>query len=127
VVDAAGSVRLAWGDPDVEIMARSSAKVMQATAMVRSGLDLPDELLALAASSHSGEERHLDGARRILATVGLDESDLQTPTDYPLDPLVRDAWLRSGRDASPIAMNCSGKHAAMLATCMVNGWPTTAP
>ena len=21
-------------------------------------------------------------------------------------------------------MNCSGKHAAMLATCVANGWPT---
>ena len=21
-------------------------------------------------------------------------------------------------------MNCSGKHAAMLATCVLNGWPT---
>ena len=25
---------------------------------------------------------------------------------------------------APIQMNCSGKHAAMLATCVTNGWPT---
>ena len=23
-----------------------------------------------------------------------------------------------------LAMNCSGKHSGMLATCVVNGWPT---
>ena len=28
------------------------------------------------------------------------------------------------RDASSLRQNCSGKHAAMLATCVVNGWPT---
>lgn len=124
VVDAAGDVVCAWGDPSVEIMARSSAKPMQATAMVRTGLDLPDDLLALAASSHSGEARHLDGARRILAMVGLDERALQTPADLPLDPHVRDDWMRAGHGPSSIAMNCSGKHAAMLVTCVVNDWPT---
>lgn len=126
VVDASGEVVRVWGDPSVEIMARSSAKPMQATAMVRSGLELPDELLALAASSHSGEDRHLDGVRGILAAVDLDETALQTPADFPLDPVVRDDWLRAGRDASPTAMNCSGKHAAMLATCVINEWPIDA-
>ena len=103
-------------------MARSSAKPMQATAMVRSGLELADDLLALAASSHSGEERHLAGVRRILDIAGLGTGHLQTPADYPLDSLTRDAWVQSGRRPAPIAMNCSGKHAAMLATCVVNGW-----
>ena len=34
--------------------------------MVREGLDLDGELLALAAASHSGEPFHLEGVRRIL-------------------------------------------------------------
>ena len=118
-----GSVRRAWGDPDLVIFPRSSNKPAQAIAMVASGLDLPDELLALAASSHSGEELHIEGVRRILAGAGLAETDLQTPPDFPLDPRARDAWVASGRDAEPIAMNCSGKHAAMLATCAARGWP----
>ena len=53
--------------------------------MVRLGLDLPPDLLALACASHSGEPFHLDGVRRILASAGLDEAALQTPPDYPLD------------------------------------------
>lgn len=122
MIDAAGTVLQAWGDADHPMMARSSIKPLQAIAMVRCGLDLPDELLALAASSHSGEERHLDGVRRILLGAGLTESELRTPVDYPLEPRERDAWIAAGREQSAIAMNCSGKHAAMLATCVVQGW-----
>lgn len=122
VVDASGAVMQSWGDPNRSIMARSSAKPIQATAMVRSGLELPEEFLALAASSHSGEGRHLSGVVRILESAGLTSAALQTPADYPLDPWARDAWVQSGRRPAPIAMNCSGKHAAMLATCVVNGW-----
>ena len=36
----------------------------------------------------------------------------------------RGACIRAGGEQSPILMNCSGKHAAMLATCVVNGWDT---
>ncbi len=92
--------------------------------MVRLGLDLPPDLLALACASHSGETFHLDGVRRILGRHGLDESALQTPADLPLDDVARDDALAAGLGRSAIAMNCSGKHAAMLATCVMNGWPT---
>jgi L-asparaginase II len=123
VVAPDGSLLRAWGDPDVVIFPRSSNKPAQATAMVRHGLDLPDHLLALAASSHSGERFHLAGVRAILAQAGLTEDALQTPADFPLDPRERDAWIADGRREAPIAMNCSGKHAAMLATCVLNDWP----
>jgi L-asparaginase II len=32
--------------------------------------------------------------------------------------------IRHGGAKSPILMNCSGKHAAMLATCVIQGWDT---
>jgi L-asparaginase II len=124
VVDPTGAVVRSWGDSDHVIFPRSSNKPAQATAMVEAGLDLPDRLLALAASSHSGEGFHLEAVRAVLERAGLDSSALQTPADYPLDEQERDAWLRMGRGPEPLAMNCSGKHAAMLATCRVNGWPT---
>jgi L-asparaginase II len=124
VVAPDGTVLRAWGDPDHVIFPRSSNKPAQATAMVRHGLDLPEHLLALSASSHSGERFHLAGVRAILAQAALDESALQTPADFPLDPRERDAWIADGRREVPIAMNCSGKHAAMLATCVINDWPT---
>ncbi len=92
--------------------------------MLRCGLALDGNLLALASASHSGEEFHVAGARSILAGAGLTEADLQCPPDLPLDDAARIAWLRAGGVADRIHMNCSGKHAAMLATCVAAGWPT---
>jgi L-asparaginase II len=118
-----GSVAWSVGDVDVPMLPRSCNKPVQALGMVRLGLDLPPELLALACASHSGEPFHIDGVRRILDSAGLSEDDLQTPPDYPLDDEAREAVIRGGGVRAPILMNCSGKHAAMLATCVVNGWP----
>ena len=119
-----GTVAWSVGAVDAPVLPRSSNKPLQALGMVRLGLDLPPDLLALACASHSGEEFHVDGARRILASAGLDESALQTPVDYPLDDAAREAVIRAGGVKSSILMNCSGKHSAMLATCVANGWDT---
>jgi L-asparaginase II len=123
-LEADGSVAWSVGDVTSPILPRSCNKPLQAVGMLRAGLDLDGELLALASASHSGEDFHLDGVRRILSRAGLDESALQTPPDLPLDDEAREEWLRAGEPRSSIAMNCSGKHAAMLATCVAGGWDT---
>jgi L-asparaginase II len=123
-LDVDGAVDWSVGMVDEPVLPRSCNKPIQALAMVRAGLDLPPELLALACASHSGESFHVEGARRILASAGLTEDALQTPVDYPLDDEAREEVIRSGGTRTSILMNCSGKHAAMLATCVVNGWPT---
>ena len=103
---------------------RSSNKPLQATAMRGCGLDLDGELLALAAASHSGEDFHVTGVRKILASAGLTEDALQCPRALPLDEAARRHFLGEGGSPDRVHMNCSGKHAAMLATCVANGWPT---
>jgi L-asparaginase II len=123
-LDAEGGVDWSVGAVDVPVLPRSSNKPIQALGMVRLGLDLPPDLLALACASHSGEKFHIDGARQILASAGLDESALQTPPDYPLDDAAREELIRAGGVKASVLMNCSGKHAAMLATCVANGWDT---
>ena len=123
VLDADGEVEWSTGAVDVPMLPRSCVKPLQAIAMLGQGLELDGELLALASASHSGEPFHLDGVRRILAQAGLDETALRTPPDLPLDEEERARLLRAGGTATSIAMNCSGKHAAMLATCVANGWP----
>ena len=123
-LDPDGSVSWAVGAVDAPMLPRSCVKPLQAVAMVRAGLPLRGELLALAAASHSGEPFHLDGVRRVLADVGLDEDALQTPPDLPLDEVERERVLAAGGGRTRVAMNCAGKHAAMLATCVVNGWDT---
>jgi L-asparaginase II len=123
VVDPDGTVVLRAGAVDSPIFPRSSNKPMQAAAMLHRGLDLDGELLALAAASHSGEDFHVTGARKILAGAGLTEDALQCPPDLPLDERAQREVLLAGGEKQRIYMNCSGKHAAMLATCVVAGWP----
>ena len=123
-VGPAGEVAWSFGVVDQPILPRSCNKPIQALGMVSLGLDLPPDLLALACASHSGEPFHIEGVRRILEGAGLTEKALQTPPGYPLDDAARDDVIREGRGMEPILMNCSGKHAAMLATCVINGWDT---
>jgi len=123
-VDSGGSVLLRTGTADVPIFPRSSNKPMQAAAMLRCGLGLDGRLLALAAASHSGEHFHVAGVREILARVGLTPGALQCPPDLPLDERARRKLLQAGGDRDRLYMSCSGKHAAMLATCVTAGWPT---
>jgi L-asparaginase II len=116
-----GSVNLALGTSEQLIFPRSTIKSIQGAAMVRAGLKLEPRLLALGCSSHSGSEEHLTAVREILAMAKLDESALQCMLDKPLGEPERRAW--GDKPATRISMNCSGKHAAMLLTCVTNGWP----
>ncbi len=118
VLAADGSIAFQKGDPTLPIYSRSSLKSIQASAMVRAGLDLEPRLLALVCASHAGTSVHQTGAQAILAKAGLDEHSLQCVMDRPLDEELR-------RTAQPtrLAMNCSGKHAGMILTCHINGWP----
>jgi L-asparaginase II len=100
---------------------RSANKPLQAVGMLRAGLDLDGELLALVCASHSGESFHLEGVRRILGLSELDESALQMPADWPVDQDAREDAIRSGMEKSSLAMNCSGKHAGMIRTTVLNG------
>ncbi len=119
-----GQVEWAVGDVESQVFARSSNKPLQAVGMLRCGLVLEPRLLALVCASHSGEPFHVDGVRKILAESGLDEEALQTPPDYPLDDEARLAVIRSGDGPASVTMNCSGKHAGMLAACVLKGWAT---
>ncbi|MFI6629873.1 asparaginase [Nonomuraea fuscirosea] len=114
-VDAQGRPVETRGAVHVPISPRSSMKPLQALGMLRAGLDLEGELLALACGSHSGEPFHVDGVRKILAGAGLAEEALLCPEDYPFD--------RASTERGRVWMNCSGKHSAMLATCVLNDWP----
>ena len=123
ILDADGQIARSWGNPTRVVLPRSSNKIGQATALVELGFDGPDEFIALAAASHSGSPQHIAWVDRILEAYEIDPGMLQTPADYPLGDAERRAWLLAGKDPARRAMNCSGKHAAMLATCVVNGWP----
>jgi len=121
---ADGTRAIAAGTPDRAVLPRSANKPLQAVGMLRAGLDVDDELLAVVAASHSGEDRHLALVRRLLAQAGLHEYDLRNPPDLPIGEQPRLRLLRSGGGPDRLHQNCSGKHAGMLATCVAAGWPT---
>ncbi|GAB3404263.1 asparaginase [Flindersiella endophytica] len=123
-LSADGSVAFALGDVGTPIYPRSSNKPMQAVGMLRANLDVKDELLALVSASHSGEDFHVDGVRRILAQAGLAEDALQCPPDWPADEATKHRLVRAGEEPSRIRMNCSGKHSGMLAACVAARWDT---
>jgi L-asparaginase II len=114
----------AVGDPDLVVYPRSCLKPMQADAMIGAGLALDDEQLAVACASHDGSGPHLEAVRSILARYGLNESDLRNTPARPHGAAARAEARLAGVAPSSLQQNCSGKHAAMLATCRVNGWST---
>lgn len=124
ILGADGTPVLRAGQVSQPMFPRSVNKPIQAAAMVRAGLDLDGKLLALAAASHAGEDFHVAGVREILARAGLTESALRCPPALPLDETAQREMLRGGGGPDRVHMNCSGKHAAMLACCVANGWPT---
>jgi L-asparaginase II len=125
VVAPDGTLTHAAGDPAALTFPRSSLKPVFATTMAGLGFQPGDDRsTALSASSHSGEPMHVEVAERILADAGLTADDLANAPDWPFDEQARVAWIASGGAKTRIHANCSGKHAAMLATCVANGWPT---
>ncbi|MGI5356019.1 asparaginase [Streptomyces sp. CA-252508] len=126
LLGADGTVEMSAGDPSAPVFPRSSNKPLQAAAVLRAGAELTGERLALATSSHSGEPFHLDLVRKMLAEHGFTESDLRTPPGLPLDQVEAEAHLAAGGVRERVVMNCSGKHAAMLAACAHNGWDPAA-
>jgi len=118
VVDASGTVIDSVGDVTASIYPRSTMKPFQALAVRRSGALFSDEELVLTTASHAGTAAHQALALHMLESFDHVESDLGCPPDMPFDR----GTARMMDGPRRLAMNCSGKHAGMLAACRVNGW-----
>ena len=123
LLDAAGGVLRHVGEVHRPMMPRSANKPLQALAMLRAGLPLADDAdLAIVCASHNGEPEHVERALRVLGGAGLTEDDLRCPPDLPLHQPSARRVLAAGGHPRRAFMNCSGKHAGMLATCVARGW-----
>lgn len=112
------------GDVTSPIFPRSANKPLQAVGMLRAGLvPRAESDLALISGSHFGEPVHVRRVRQMLDAAGLTAEALRCPPALPHTDEARDDWLRGRGGPERILMNCSGKHAGMLATCVVNDWP----
>jgi L-asparaginase II len=120
VLNADGSTYLSKGSPELPIFPRSAVKSLQASAMLKAGLTVSDEELAIICASHSGAQSHIDLVINMLEKRDIPISVLKNAVDKPLGEKEKIAWGDKG--ASQLAQNCSGKHAGMLITCKQNGW-----
>ena len=102
-----GDVVESCGDPQLLTYFRSSAKPIQALPIVRARPDLDDAEIAIACASHLHRPDQLEPVQALLVKAGATEEDLEC-----------------GPEPTRLEHNCSGKHAAMLLLCRVNGWPT---
>lgn len=123
-LSSSGRISYARGPVHQPMFPRSSAKPFQALAMLRAGAALEGPSLAIAAGSHGGEEVHVAETERILTAAGLGTDALRCPPDAPGGREARAAFVRAGREPERVLMNCSGKHAGMLAACVARGWST---
>jgi L-asparaginase II len=106
-------IRSTHGDAageDVYCFMRSSLKPIQAVPLVESYDDVSDEEIAVACASHQAEPDQLAAVRRLLERAGAGIDDLECGT-------------QAGRPEGPLAHNCSGKHAGMLAVSRAHGFP----
>jgi L-asparaginase II len=119
VVTADGGLLAWYGDPQLVVFLRSTAKPFQALPFVTSGgvahYHLTPRELALICASHSGTDEHVAVARSIQSKAGISEAELLCGTHYPYyEPAAMELRVRN---ETPTANrhNCSGKHSGMLA------------
>ncbi|MFC4009860.1 asparaginase [Nonomuraea purpurea] len=125
-LDPSGRAEVALGPVEAPVLPRSSAKPFQALACLIAGAALAGPRLAIAAGSHTGEDFHLRLVREILDDYGLGFDALACPPSWPEDRATMEELIRQGAGVSRERMNCSGKHAAMLAACVANDWDVPA-
>jgi L-asparaginase II len=126
VADGEGRLIAGAGDPQALTTLRSCVKPLQALPFLRTAADevraTPEEV-AVVCSSHSGEPVHERTVLGLLGRIGLDEGALACGPQLPFDTAAANARIAAGLPPRRLDNNCSGKHAGMLATCVVNGWP----
>ena len=124
VLNADGSTYLSKGSPELPIYPRSAIKSLQAAAMLKAGLKVEKNELAIICASHSGSQSHIDLVTKMLTLRGISTSQLKNAVDKPLGEKEKISW--GDKAPSQLAQNCSGKHAGMLITCQQNGWDMNA-
>lgn len=106
------------GQPTTPLFLRSTAKPLQALALVATGaaarFGLNAAELAIICGSHSGEAYHRQAVTTILQKAGLKPEQLECGAADPYNPdALHGLWERRGKP-DVLCNCCSGKHAGML-------------
>ncbi|MDZ4668299.1 MAG: asparaginase, partial [bacterium] len=125
VVNKHGEVVFSLGDSMQNCYPRSAMKFVQALPLIELGgiarFGLNQEEIAVMCGSHNGERSHLSVVQSILEKIGLTQSDLGCGAQYPSSKKDANELVRTERKPSALHNNCSGKHAGMLALCVLLG------
>lgn len=127
IVNAYGEIIFHIGDPHSKIYFRSSAKPLQALALIQSGAakayGFSLKEIAVACASHTGQEMHQNIVLSMLKKTGLNEQNLHCGTARPYNKDERARLIIEGLKPNALHCGCSGKHAAMLALAKFRGYP----
>jgi L-asparaginase II len=125
-----GELAGAVGNVLAPVFPRSAIKPLQAIAFIERGaadrFGCGAREIALASASHAGTPAHTATVQSILQRAGLGREALACGVHEPMDPGAARQLLRTRAQASTLHHNCSGKHAAMLATAVHEAEPTEA-
>jgi L-asparaginase II len=118
VVDCAGRLLAAAGNPFTPAYLRSAAKPFQALPTVAAGaidhFNLAQDQLAIMCASHHGTLEHVAVVQRILECIGLGVASLRCGVHWPIDEDAARQLAAAGLEPDARHNNCSGKHAGML-------------
>lgn len=125
VVDGDGAIVFSAGDIEGGVFPRSACKAMQALPLMESGaadaFGFGDKELALACSSHSGEDAHAELAASMLARAGRDDSALECGAHWSSDQKTILHQAKTLEKPSALHNNCSGKHSGFICACCHTG------
>jgi L-asparaginase II len=129
VVNENGKIVFELGNSKQICFPRSAMKFVQVLPLIELGgiekFNFTKEEIAIMCGSHNAEPRHLEIVQSILRKIGLDESSLGCGAQYPTDKKSANSLVRTNTKPSAIHNNCSGKHAGMLALCLLMGESTS--
>ncbi len=123
-----GKVLYTTGNENDLIYPRSSVKIFQAIPFVNSQaiqyFNLNSKIVALACSSHRGENFHLEELKNWLRLIGMNKNILKCGIHNPLDVKANEQLLRANKKTNELHNNCAGKHLAMITSCIINNYST---
>ena len=112
VCDWKGRILMRAGNSNLETFIRSSLKPFQVLPFISSGTSemchCGEKGIAVACGSHTGTAKHAREVFKILWNSKVEVTDLKCPLQSEI--------------TSRLEHNCSGKHAAFLATCKKMNW-----
>ncbi len=124
ITNIKGRVLLSTNNDNDFFFPRSSIKIFQAIPFAMSDAiqkyKLNHKHIALACASHKGEKFHLNELKKWIIKIKLETKNLQCGVHGPLDKKSLEKIISSGEKFNELHNNCSGKHLAMLTSCIAN-------